>query len=176
MDPKRCPSNDAASTQDGPDVDTGSMVGPDGSMVGPDGSMVVPEAGADSPSCATPCGGTCCGAKEACSTASGTPTCLQTCVTATDCPTTMCCAPATNAMGYPVGPYVCKPDDGYSYDCCQGFTVICGGSDCCVLDNNMNEFCAQPCATDSDCNGTHCLAVNAPLESSCSTGSTVCLP
>jgi hypothetical protein len=97
------------------------------------------------------------------------------CAVPADC-VSGCCAPMTNASGDPVGPYVCKPDDGADYDCCKGLTVRCGADHCCVKDNLGNEFCAAACATDSDCGQAHCQSyIFSSFVTTCS-GPTACGP
>jgi hypothetical protein len=98
------------------------------------------------------------------------------CATSSDCATLGCCAPATNAAGDPVGPYICKPDDGNSYDCCTGITTTCSGNFCCVKDSNGNEFCSLPCTPgDTTCGAAHCDPFTFGIETTCS-GSNACGP
>ena len=78
------------------------------------------------------------------------------CVTGKDC-TSGCCAPATNVSGDPVGPYVCKPNDGRPYDCCNGIAVSCTSPACCVTDANDNSFCAPMCTGNGQCGAARCI-------------------
>jgi hypothetical protein len=131
----------------------------------------------DGPACATPCGSQCCPANQGCSTDGiGNPTCVPTCQTKDDCPSG-CCAPATNAAGDPVGPYICKPNDGQAYHCCYGITVNCGANHCCVSDTDGNEFCAVPCTSNTPCGAAHCAGYSfGTLTTSCHGFSTACGP
>lgn len=115
------------------------------------------QAPADGSTCENPCGGACCQADEGCSLAgSGHARCVKTCTTGGDCPTG-CCAPATNAKGEPVGPYICKPNDGNPYNCCSGITVTCGADTCCVADERDNKFCAKKCLDNTQCGEARCV-------------------
>lgn len=69
------------------------------------------------------------------------------CVTGSQC-ASGCCAPALSSNGQPVGPYVCKPNDGLDYDCCSGIGNSCVGNGCCIKDGLGNEFCAVACMMD----------------------------
>ncbi len=149
-----------------PGMDGG--VGEDSSMGGPDTGMGVPDSGSQDTGgppdagggdggsdggCAVPCGASCCSAGQVCNM--GACQNAQFCTVKTDCPSG-CCAPAVDATGQPVGPYICKPNDANAYDCCYGIFNTCGGIYCCVQDSKQNEFCAAPCSTDGDCAPAHC--------------------
>ena len=107
----------------------------------------------------------------------GKSSCVATCFTSADCPSTGCCAPAQNKAGDAVGPYICKPNDGKDYHCCTGFTNTCNGSDdaCCIKDKQGNEFCARTCATSAACGAAHCLGSDAVVLSTCLNGN-ACQP
>ena len=95
------------------------------------------------------------------------------CSTGSEC-SSGCCAPAIDKNGSPVGPYVCKANDGQPYDCCNGSVSCSGGSNnCCVSDAQGNEFCAEPCTNDSNCGAAHCDSLTPAALSSCS-GSNFC--
>ncbi len=80
------------------------------------------------------------------------PGCL--CTASSEC-TGSECAPMTDATGAPLGPYLCKPDDGLPYDGCT--TISCGSGFDCWTDSNGNEFCAVTCSSSSGCpGGTQC--------------------
>jgi hypothetical protein len=149
---------------------------------GVDGSAAVDDAGTpddasttDGATCARPCGSACCGAGEGCGLdGSGQPLCVKTCSTGADC-TTGCCAPATNAAGDPVGPYVCKPNDGKAYHCCSGIFNTCD-TGCCVSDARDNYICATKCTGNDQCGAAHCVGFNfGTITTSCS-GTTACGP
>ena len=96
------------------------------------------------------------------------------CATPAEC-TSGCCAPMTDTSGNPVGPLVCKPNDGQAYDCCFAPAVLsCAGNYCCVADNAGNQFCSLPCTNGSNCGAAHCNNYNFS-HSSCS-GPTACGP
>jgi len=93
------------------------------------------------------------------------------CATGADCPTG-CCAPINNAGGFPVGPSICAPSDGATYDCCTNAGMCTNASECCFQDPvAADNLCALPCTSDADCTPGHCHAVTG---SSCGTG--LCLP
>jgi len=94
------------------------------------------------------------------------------CATTTEC-ASGCCAPMTDASGNPVGPYVCKPNDGQPYNCCFG-TTVCGGNYCCVADSAGNQFCSLPCSSSSNCGAAHCNTYDFS-HTTCS-GPTACGP
>jgi len=79
------------------------------------------------------------------------------CTTGTEC-SSGACAPATDASGAPVGPYICVPNDGAPYDGCVGAFTDCAGAYCCVADSYGNEFCAALCVSSSTCGGAECNA------------------
>jgi hypothetical protein len=96
------------------------------------------------------------------------------CATGAEC-SSGCCAPATDATGNPVGPYVCKPNDGAAYNCCFGVGTPCSGSAyCCVADASGNQFCATQCVNSSMCGGARCLSYDFS-HSSCG-GPSACGP
>lgn len=111
--------------------------------------------------CAKPCGSNCCTTTEACSVEGAAPACVPICVTGSDCDTG-CCAPATNANGDPVGPSICKQNDGKAYHCCGsvGLGGSCEGTNCCSTDAHNNNVCVRPCTTNQQCGAGHCVGVN----------------
>jgi hypothetical protein len=173
------------------------------SAILPEGSA---EGGAADGGCAEPCGSTCCQSGEvcvggACTTActassqcpSSAPCCaVQSngqsgcapagqgqacrCTTSSDCAATGCCAPLTNSAGDPVGPYVCKADDGNAYDCCTGAFTTCGTNYCCVTDSNGNEFCATQCTSSANCGAAHCDPFTFGTFTTTCSGTTACGP
>lgn len=92
--------------------------------------------------------GGCCNLNHTCG-----PTSLCLCKDAADCPSGAC-APLTNA-GDPVGPMICKPNDGALYDGCNG-SAACAGSGCCVADGSGNHFCATACTDNTTCGAATC--------------------
>jgi hypothetical protein len=147
----------------------------------PDGGQVVldsgarPDAGEESGACTRPCGTTCCPDGYACNVESNGPQCVQTCVTGKSC-SSGCCAPATNAAGDPIGPYVCKPNDQKTYHCCDGVFSTCSGNDCCVADSNDNHFCARPCQNSPQCGAARCVGYSFDLIRTTCKGPTACGP
>jgi len=81
------------------------------------------------------------------------------CTTGSECPSG-CCAPATNANGDPIGPYVCKQNDAAPYDCCNGILNDCGNGFCCVADPQGNEFCSAECTSSAMCGAAQCNTYN----------------
>jgi hypothetical protein len=77
-----------------------------------------------------------------------------TCAFGSDC-NTGSCAPAIDALGNPIGPYVCKFNDGKLYDGCNGAAVECAVG-CCFEDSFQNLFCATECVNDSQCGAAKC--------------------
>jgi hypothetical protein len=73
----------------------------------------------------------------------------------------------------PIGPYVCKANDGGRYNGCNGLTT-CSNNLCCVTDGIANKFCASPCINDTQCGGAKCNPYNFS-SSSCS-GPNACGP
>lgn len=134
-------------------------------------------AASDASTCARPCGSNCCQPDEGCALgAGGQGQCVKTCATSADCPTG-CCAPATNAQGDPVGPYICKPNDGNAYDCCFGVFNTCGEGTCCVADSKGNKFCARQCLDNSHCGAARCEGFKFSFTSTtCSGQETACGP
>src|SRR4029079_4132384 len=65
------------------------------------------------------------------------------------------CGPNVDISGNPVGPNVCKANDGAPYNGCNG-TVFCGSGTCCFRHEHGNLFCARQCANDSQCGAAHC--------------------
>ncbi len=79
------------------------------------------------------------------------------------CPSGGACAPYVES-GNPVGPYVCKPNDGHSYDGCG--TAVCNGCatsgfSCAKAGTNSFYFCGKGCSLDSDCPSACCLPTQA---------------
>jgi hypothetical protein len=123
--------------------------------------------------------------------AQGNESCAATC---TDTDSSACidgtvCSPLPDSSGFPVGPYVCKANDGESYDGCG--TAVCNacattGFSCAKAgNNNAIYYCGQNCKVDTDCEiagvgqaGVCCLPVTAcgecPGFGSCGAG--VCGP
>lgn len=130
----------------------------------------------DASTCKIPCASSCCGATEGCGVDSnGKPQCVKTCATGSDC-ATGCCAPATNANGDPIGPYVCKENNGQAYNCCNGFTT-CANPTCCVADTKGNKFCAAECkGSNSQCGVAHCIGYNFSVFNTTCDGPTACGP
>jgi hypothetical protein len=96
------------------------------------------------------------------------------CTTSSECPSGAC-APAVNKNGDPVGPMICKPNDGQAYDGCHGTFTVCAGSYCCVTDGNSNEFCSLECTPgDTTCGAATCQQYSFSA-SSCS-GPDACGP
>ena len=79
----------------------------------------------------------------------------QSCTTSAEC-ASACCAPQLNSSGNPVGPYICKPNDGAPYDCCFGVFTDCGSGYCCFSDSNNNQFCSAPCDGPDQCGAASC--------------------
>jgi hypothetical protein len=100
----------------------------------------------------TLCGLQCCSSNQLCV---GMSECLLLCSYNSDCLSSGVCAPFTNGSGNPVGPMICKPNDGALYDGCNG-TTTCSGSACCVADAAGNRFCATPCIDATTCGAAHC--------------------
>src|SRR5258708_10972616 len=94
------------------------------------------------------------------------------CTTGVECGSGAC-APAVDATGNPVGPYICKANEGASYTGCHGLTT-CNWGHCCVADAQGNEFCAVQCLNSSTCGAARCNAYNFSF-SSCS-GPKACGP
>lgn len=101
----------------------------------------------------------------ACVNAAGNAVCR--CSVGSECGTG-CCAPNVDASGNPVGPLVCKANDGAAYHCCNGLTT-CTGSTCCGRDANGNNTCIAPCTNDSQCGASHCRTYTLPAFSTCAT-------
>lgn len=144
----------------------------------PDGGEPT-EAGSDGgPTCAKPCGSVCCGDKEGCGVdTENAPKCVATCVTREDCPEGNACSPATNAKGEPVGPYVCKPNDGKPYRGCHGLFTTCETENfCCVGDANENMFCARKCGIAAECGAATCKGFDFGTVSTSCSGPTACGP
>lgn len=119
--------------------------------------------------------GTPCATGEACSFAGPTPACVKTCRKSDDC-ASGCCAPATNAAGDPVGPYVCKQTDGSAYGCCSSVFTTCSGAHCCVSDSDGNQFCARPCTSNGICGAANCTGYTFGTFSTTCSGDTACGP
>lgn len=101
-------------------------------------------------------------------------TCI--CVNSSQC-SSGCCAPAIDVNGQPVGPYVCKPNDGADYDCCGGTFNTCTGAGCCVKDGLDNLFCAVQCTVgDTTCGPARCQNYDFSLVDTTCGGPTACGP
>jgi hypothetical protein len=124
------------------------------------------------PTCASDimCGSGCCpSTDELCvDPASGSAGCKPLCTTGSDC-STQCCAPFQDTAGNLVGPYICQGSDV----CCT--INPCAGSSCCVMDNNANQFCAQPCTGSGTCGGSSVCEPYSFANTSCM-GSEACGP
>ncbi|MGH7434756.1 MAG: hypothetical protein ACRENE_03700 [Polyangiaceae bacterium] len=99
------------------------------------------------------------------------------CTTHSDC-TGNVCAPLVNASGAPVGPYVCKANDGAPYNGCG--TCGCGSGYDCHNDPVAGEsYCGKSCNVNADCSdsGAECCkpATCANCVTSCA-GSGMCGP
>jgi hypothetical protein len=171
----RVPDGCSSSGGDGGHGDAGGL---DGGGQDGSGGDSGGDGGGDGSTCAIPCGTQCCGANQGCANdGQGGLSCVATCKTASDCPTTKCCAPATNAAGDPVGPYICKPDDGQNYNCCTGLTTDCKGSGyCCVVDGQQNQFCALKCSSNTACGAGHCVGYDFSIFNTTCSGPTACGP
>jgi hypothetical protein len=89
--------------------------------------------------------------------------------------TSSCCAPLADATNNPIGPKVCKPNDGKAYDCAATTVVNPCPAGFCVGSNTGNgAVCMEPCTGQSQCaNGAVCT----PLTSgSCNSSPMVCWP
>jgi hypothetical protein len=66
------------------------------------------------------------------------------------------CAPKVDSDGAPVGPYVCVPNDDGAYHGCSKALSSCASGFCCFTDENANEFCSEPCTSNSQCGAASC--------------------
>jgi hypothetical protein len=96
------------------------------------------------------------------------------CTTSAECSSGGACAPLTDTTGAPVGPFVCKPNDGALYDGCNGLGTTCSGNGCCVQDTNGNYFCTTTCTNASMCGNAKCNTYDFN-KTTCS-GPTACGP
>ncbi len=100
------------------------------------------------------------------------------CLLQSEC-STGCCAPSTDSNGDPVSPFVCKPNDGASYDCCNSGTP-CSGGGCCAASPNGGNVCVTQCTVDGgECGAAACLGGSSgwtPSGASCTAGGLVCGP
>jgi hypothetical protein len=73
----------------------------------------------------------------------------------------------------PIGPFICKPEDGKAYDCGLGGSCPAGF---CQSSNSGNGYiCMEPCTNNSQCGTTG--AVCSPLMSgTCNTATSICWP
>lgn len=80
------------------------------------------------------------------------------CTTSAQCGIGHSCAPhADAATSKPIGPYICKANDGVIYDGCIPSGAGACDDGCCVTDANGNRFCASVCTDDSTCGPVgHC--------------------
>lgn len=92
------------------------------------------------------------------------------CNVRTDCPDEEACAPWTDNKGSPVGPYVCKPNNGSAYAGCYGLLTNCGNGYCCLADAIGNQFCAFACQTSSECGNAKCIEYPDTSNTTCSSG------
>ena len=91
------------------------------------------------------------------------------CISGSQCPTG-CCAPHVDTAGDPVGPLVCKPLDGNSYNCCtaaSGVAPCTAATDCCFGDPAGNYYCSAPCAHTSMCGNARCLTFSDTSLTTC---------
>lgn len=95
------------------------------------------------------------------------------CAVGSDCQSGSCAPHVDPNTQQPIGPYVCKNNDGGLYNGCNGLTT-CSGNTCCVKDTNGNNFCANPCTNDSQCGAAHCNTYN--FSGSTCSGPTACGP
>jgi hypothetical protein len=72
------------------------------------------------------------------------------CTSGSEC-STGACAPFTDIIGTPSGPYVCVANDGQAYHGCSGLLTSCGAGYCCFTDGKQNQFCSKPCASSTEC-------------------------
>lgn len=134
------------------------------------------DGGPADPTCRRPCGTACCKDDEGCGAeSSGNRVCVKTCQKGSDCQSG-CCAPATNAKGEAVGPYVCKSNDGQPYHCCGGVFNACDSPNCCVKDGQGNQFCAAACATNATCGAARCRGYEFSAFLTTCGGPTACGP
>ena len=109
--------------------------------------------------------------------ASGPATCGSDTDCKTDAAATGACAPVTNASLHPIGPYVCKPDDGLPYDGC--LSQPCWAGFCCLplfgaagSADTAYPICQAACSIDSECEApATCLPL---LSGTCFGGMKVC--
>ena len=71
------------------------------------------------------------------------------CANASHCLANQACAPNA-ASDVPVGPFICKPNDGTAWGGCNG-SVTCGTGYDCWLDVRGNSFCARSCTSAATC-------------------------
>ncbi|MHB8416487.1 MAG: hypothetical protein ACYDCL_00315 [Myxococcales bacterium] len=146
------------------------------------------------PSCVPQCsnssqcqpGGNCCapiGAVSGCIPAASVTAQTQcACTQQTDC-SSGCCAPALDSAGDPVGPFVCKADDGALYDCCNG-PQGCAQGCCAAYTANgayVSNVCVTLCTPDGgECGSATCLSAgngwSYPGTSTCNTAQPLCAP
>jgi hypothetical protein len=99
------------------------------------------------------------------------------CASVASCPNNGC-GPATDAVGNPIGPHVCKLNDGRAYDGCG---VCCSNSPAgyqCHISGG-NSFCALGCTADKDCGDPGVVCCNKATCDNCLLGCTdvgVCGP
>jgi hypothetical protein len=127
----------------------------------------------DASPCCTPLTGSCtpggdCPSACAPSYFDGGQTCR--CSQSSQC-STGCCAPGNDQGGELVGFSVCKDDNGLEFSCCNA-TPCLGSLDCCVTDNQGNNYCTYLCNDDTQCGGGHCDTPSA-VPASCG-GPTFC--
>ena len=138
------------------------------------GNLMCYQSCTDSTQC--PASARCCDAAvNACIPTGTTAACR--CTAASTC-MTGCCAPQLDTSGNPVGPYVCKKNDGALYDCCNG-TQTCNQG-CCATSpaSNGSDVCVTQCTTMSQCGAATCQSGTwtVPTFSACSNSEGVCAP
>jgi hypothetical protein len=153
--------------------DAGSDASSDDGSGANDQHATEPESGIDSStdSASNGCPVSACLPGAVCQTdGAGNKTCLKTCTdtNSAPCGASLVCAPLTDPSGNPIGPYVCKPNDGHSYDGCgpafcngcatSGFSCEKAGA------NNTIYYCGKNCSVNADCRapaGVCCLPMKA---------------
>ncbi len=127
--------------------------------------------------CCTPLGSGQCTSESACLSICQPPGAFDgevcRCNSAAEC-STDCCAPAVDANGNPVGPFVCAPNDGQTYHCCNGGEACVASGACCATYAGLGSICSDACSVDSQCGAAHCLTPS-DAGASCGAGG-VCGP
>lgn len=95
------------------------------------------------------------------------------CSVGADCQSGSCAPHVDQGTMQPIGPYVCKANNGGPYNGCNGLQT-CAGNTCCVTDGSGNKFCANPCTNNSMCAPAQCNTYS--FASSSCTGPKACGP